>query len=150
MASDLEVEEMEEEQEKCQWVKKWVQEMQPLRLYHESHSIFLDMLPARNGGCHVMYLETHMQDAGEGHFFIRKFSDWREELQKQSQGLSHSAATVHWRLWMLKHMEKVKLSNTYGICAEYLVEVFKYPGTGDHILSDSEDMNGMISLYSLV
>ena len=50
-------------------------------------------------------------------------------------------------------MENVKLSNIYGICTKYLVEVFKYPGTGDCIPSDSEDMYGMtqmIGLYGLV
>ena len=58
--------------------------MEPMRLYHESHSIFLKALPARNGGSHVGYLETHLQDAGNNFFFIRSFKNWREELQKQS------------------------------------------------------------------
>ena len=41
----------------------------------------------------------------------------------------------------------------YGIKAEYLVEVFKYPGTGDHIPPESEDGYGMqqiLGLYGLV
>ena len=127
--------------------------MEPLQLYRESCNIFLQDLPARNGGSHVGYLEGCIQDAGKGHFFIRSFSNWRNELQKQSQGLSLSATTVHWRLQTLEHMDKVKLSNIYSIHAKYLVEVFKYPGTGDQILSDSDNMyrmTQMIGLYGLV
>ena len=54
---------------------------------------------------------------------------------------------------MLERMIKVKLSNIYSVCAEYLVEVFKYTSTGDCIPSDSDNMyrmTQMISLYSLV
>ena len=43
--------------------------------------------------------------------------------------------------------------HTYGICAKYLVEVFRYPGTGNCIQLNSEDGYGMaqmIGLYSLV
>ena len=45
------------------------------------------------------------------------------------------------------------MSHTYGIHAKYLVEVFKYPGTGNCIQPESEDRYGMaqmISLYGLV
>ena len=153
MASDSEMEETEEQQEKCQRAKKWAQEMELLRLYRESCNIFLQDLFARNGGSHVGYLEGHIQDASEGHFFIWSFSDWRNELQKQSQGLGLSAATACWRLQMLERMDKVKLSNIYGICAKYLVEVFKYSSTRDRIPLDSDDMYGMtqmINLYGLV
>ena len=41
----------------------------------------------------------------------------------------------------------------YNVQAEYLVEVFKYPGTGDRIPPDAPDGYGsmpMIGLYSLV
>ena len=41
----------------------------------------------------------------------------------------------------------------YNVQAEYLVEVFKYPGTGDQIPPDAPDGYGsmlMIGLYSLV
>ena len=89
------------------------------------------------------YVESRVQYTGEGYFFIWSFNDWRNELQKQNQGLGLSATTVHQRLQTLEHMEKVKLSNIYGIRTEYLVEVFKYPGTGDRIPSDSDDMYRM-------
>ena len=49
---------------------------------------------------------------------------------------------------MLDHIEKVKLSKTYSICAEYL-----YPGTSNHIPLDSDNgyrMTQMIGLYGLV
>ena len=70
----------------------------------------------------------------------------------KSKSIGLSATTAHWRLQTLECMDKVKLSNIYGICAEYLVEVFTYPGTGKHIPSHSDDMyrmTQMISLYSL-
>ena len=47
----------------------------------------------------------------------------------------------------------MKLSTLYNIRAEYLVEVFKYPGTGNRIPTDTEDGYGstpMIGLYGLV
>ena len=50
---------------------------------------------------------------------------------------------------MLECMDKVKLSNIYSVRVEYLVEVFKYPGTGNHIPSDSDDMYGMIQMIGL-
>ena len=127
--------------------------MEPLQLYYESHNIFLKALSARNGGSHVGYLETHLQDAGPSFFFIRSFEDWREELQKQSQGLGHSSVKLCCRLQMLERKEKLNLSHTYSICTKYLVEVFKCPGTGKHIPSDSDDgygMTQMIGLYGLV
>ena len=144
---------MEEQQKKRQRAKKWKRELEPLWLYWESHNIFLSTLPSKNGGSHMGYLETYLQDAGDSHYFIQSFSHWREELQKHSQGLSLSTTTTRWRLQTLVHMERVKLSNTYSICAEYLVEVFKYPGTSNCILLDSDNgygMTQMISLYGLV
>ena len=87
MVSDSEMEETKEQKEKCQWAKKWAQEMEQLWLYRESRNIFFQDLLARNGHSHVGYLEGHIQDTSEGHSFIRSFSDWRNELQKQSQGL---------------------------------------------------------------
>ena len=50
-------------------------------------------------------------------------------------------------------MSEVKLSSQHSMHAEYLVEVFKYPGTGDRIATDATDWYGstpMIGLYSLV
>ena len=47
----------------------------------------------------------------------------------------------------------MKLSNFHGIHTKYLVEVFKYPGTRNRILMDTEDgygMTPMIRLYGLV
>ena len=57
LVSDSEMEETEEQQEKCQWAKKWAQELPELRLYCESCNIFLHDLPERNGGSHMGYLE---------------------------------------------------------------------------------------------
>ena len=72
---------------------------------------------------------------------------------KQSKGIGHSVTTMHQRLQTPEHMSAVKFLNTNSICAEYLVEVFKYPGTRNRIPSDSTDgyrMTQMIGLYSLV
>ena len=47
----------------------------------------------------------------------------------------------------------VKLSSLNNVRTEYLVEVFKYPGTRNHIPTDTMDEYGsmpMIGLYSLV
>ena len=57
------------------------------------------------------------------------------------------------KLQTLKWMYEVKLSTLYNVCAEYLVKVFKYPGTGNCIPTDAEDGYGsmlMIRLYSLM
>ena len=54
---------------------------------------------------------------------------------------------------MLEQMYEVKLSNLNSMHAEYLVEVFKYPGTGNCIPTDAADGYGstpMIGLYGLV
>ena len=91
--TNSEVEETEEEQEKCQWAKKWKQELEQLQLYQESHNIFLNALPSQNGGSHMGYLESHIQDTGTGYFFMWSFEDWKMDLQKQSQGLGHSTTT---------------------------------------------------------
>ena len=101
----------------------------------------------------MAYLETRIQDAGPGYFFIWSFQDWREELQKQGQGLGHTAIATCHKLQMLEHKERLVMLHTYGVHAEYLVEVFKNPGTGNHIQPDSEDgygMTQMIGLYGLV
>ena len=45
IATDLEAEETEEWQEKCQWVRKWKEELKELQDYRESHNIFLHNLP---------------------------------------------------------------------------------------------------------
>ena len=75
------------------------------------------------------------------------------ELQKQSQGVGHSASSVSCRLKMLEQMSEVKLSSQHSVHAEYLVKVFKYPGTGNCIATDAADGYGMtlmIGLYGLV
>ena len=99
------------------------------------------------------YLESHILDTGPGFFFIRSFKEWRIELQKQSQGIGHSVSSAHRRLQMLKQMYDVKLSSQYSMHTKYLVKVFKYPGTGNHIPTDATDWYGstpMIELYGLM
>ena len=47
----------------------------------------------------------------------------------------------------------VKLSSLNNVRVEYLVEVFKYPGTGNHIPTDATNGYGsmlMIGLYGLI
>ena len=54
---------------------------------------------------------------------------------------------------MLERMYEVELSSLHSVHAEYLVEVFKYPGTGNRIPTDAADGYGstpMIGLYGLV
>ena len=99
------------------------------------------------------YLESHIQDTDPGFFFIKLIKEWWMELQKQSQGIRHSASSAHRRLKTLKRMNEVKFSSQHSMHAEYLVEVFKYPGTGDCIATDATDGYGstpMIRLYGLV
>ena len=102
MATDLEVKETEKQQEKCQWVRKWKRELNELQEYRESRNIFLNALPAQNGGSHTGYLESHISNTGRSFFFIWSFDDWKMDLQRQSQGVRHSASTVHRRLQMLE------------------------------------------------
>ena len=126
MATDSEAEETEEKQEKCQWARKWKQELKELQEYCESHNIFLHTLPEWGGGSHTGYLESRILDTNPGIFFIKLFKAWQIELQ---------------------------LSSQYNMHAKYLVEVFKYPGTGNHIPTDAADGYGsipMIGLYGLV
>ena len=139
MATDSEAEETEERQEKCQQVRKWKQELKELQEYHESHNIFLHTVPEWNGGSHMGYLESCILDAGPGFFFIRSFKEWWIELQKQSQGVRHSASSACHRLQTLEQMYDVKLSSQYNVCAEYLVEVFRYPRTRNCISMDAAD-----------
>ena len=50
-------------------------------------------------------------------------------------------------------MNDVKLSSLYSVHTKYLVKVFKYPGTGNRIATDTDDGYGltpMIRLYSLM
>ena len=152
MATDLKAEETEERQEKCQRARKWKAELKALQDYHESCNIFLHNLPERGGGSHMGYLQSHILDTSAG-FFIKSFKAWEVELQKQSQGIGHSAISARHKLQMLKQMYAVKLSTQYNMRAEYLVEVFKYPGTGNRIPMDAADGYGstlMIGLYGLV
>ena len=153
VATDLEAEETEERQEKCQWVRKWKQELKELQEYCESHDIFLHTVPERASGSHTGYLESHILDAGAGFFFIKSFKEWQIELQKQSQGIGHNASSAHYRLQMLEWMYNVKLSTQYNVHTEYLVEVFKYPRIGNRIPTDTTDGYGstpMIGLYGLM
>ena len=74
-------------------------------------------------------------------------------MEKQSQGIGHSAMSARHKLQTLEWMYGAKLSTLYNIRAEYLVEVFKYPGTGNCIPTDAEDGYGstlMIGLYGLM
>ena len=98
-------------------------------------------------------LECRILDAGPGFFFIKSFKEWWIELQKQSQGIGHSASSARHRLQTLERVYEVKFSSQYSMRTEYLVEVFKYPGTGNHIPTDAADGYGstaMIGLYGLV
>ena len=98
------------------------------------------------------YLESCISEPGAG-FFIKSFKAWWVELQKQSQGIGHSVISVHCKLQTLEQMYAVKLSTLNNVHAEYLVEVFKYPGTGNHIPMDTADgyeSTPMIGLYGLV
>ena len=61
--------------------------------------------------------------------------------------------SAHHKLQKLKQMCGVKLSSLNNVHAEYLVEVFKYPGTTNRIPTDAADGFGsmpMIGLYGLV
>ena len=86
-------------------------------------------------------------------FFIRMFKDWRDELQKQSNVPSFMGISAHHKLQTLNSKEWLVMSHAYGIKAEYLVEVFKYPGTGDCIPPNAADgygMQQMLRLYGLI
>ena len=152
VTSDSETDETEEQHEKCQWAKKWKHKLQALVQYWESHNIFLLNLPLWGGSSHIGYLESRITEASSG-FFIRSIKAWRHELETQSQGIGQNTDAAQHRLLILKSKAKEKLSTMYNIQAEYLVEVFKYPGTGDRIPPDAPDSYGsmpMIGLYGLV
>ena len=150
--SDSEADETEEQQEKCQWAKKWKQELQALIQYWESHNIFLHNLPLLGGSSHIGYLESHIMEADSG-FFIKSIKAWQHELETQSQGVGQNGDAAQHRLLILESKAKERLSTMYNVQAKYLVEVFKYPGTGDWIPPDAPDGYGsmpMIGLYGLV
>ena len=152
VATDSESEETEEQQEKCQRARKWKAELQALKDYCESCNIFLHNLPEWGSCSHMGYLESRISEPGTG-FFIKSFKTWWLELEKQSQGIGHSAMSAHHKLQKLKWMGLVKLSSLNNVHAEYLVEVFKYPRTGNRIPTDAVDGFGsmpMIGLYSLM
>ena len=152
MATDLETEETEEQQETHQWVRNWKAELQVLKDYHKSRNIFLHNLPEQGSCSHMGYLESRISEPGAG-FFIKSFKTWWLELEKQSQGIGHSAMSMRRKLQMLERMYGVKLSTLNNIRAEYLVEVFKYLGIGNRIPTDAEDGYGstlMIGLYGLM
>ena len=151
-ASDLEADETEEQQEKCQRAKKWKHKLQALVRYRESHNIFLHNLPLWGGSSHIRYLESRITETDSG-FFIKLIKAWQHELETQSQGVGQNADAAWRRLLILESKAKERLSTMYNIQAEYLVEVFKYPGTGDRIPPDAPDGYGsmpMIGLYGLV
>ena len=86
-------------------------------------------------------------------FFIKSIKAWRHELETQSQGVGQNADAAQCRLLILESKAKERLSTMYNVQAEYLVEVFKYPGTGDRIPPDTPDgysSTPMIGLYGLV
>ena len=152
MVTDLETEETEEQQEKCQQARKWKVELQVLKDYHESHNIFLHNLLEWGGCSHMGYLEPRISKPGTG-FFIKSIKTWQLELEKQSQGIGHSVMSACHKLQKLKQMCGVKLSSLNNVCTEYLVKVFKYPGTRNRISTNAADGYGstpMIGLYSLV
>ena len=149
MATDSET---EEQQEKRQWARKWKAELQVLKDYHESHNIFLHNLLEWGGCSHTVYLESRISEPGTS-FFIKLIRTWWLELEKQSQGIGHSAMSAHHKLQKLERMCGVKLSSLNNVRTEYLVEVFKYPGTGNRIPTDAADGYGsmlMIGLYGLL
>ena len=151
-ASNSEAEETEEQQEKCQQAKKWKHELQALVQYRESHNIFLHNLPPRGGSSHIRYLESCITEANSG-FFIKLIKAWWHEQETQSQGVGQNIDTAWRRLLILERRAKERLSTMYNIQVKYLVEVFKYPGTGDRIPPDAPDGYGsmpMIGLYGLV
>ena len=152
VASDSKANETEEQQEKCQRAKKWKHELQALVWYRESHNIFLHNLLPWGSSSHIGYLESCIMEADSG-FFIKSIKAWQHELETQSQGVGQNADTARHRLLILKSKAKERLSTMYNVQAEYLVEVFKYPGTGDWIPPDTPDGYGsmpMIGLYGLV
>ena len=151
-ASDSEADETEEQQENRQRAKKWKHELQALVWYRESHNIFLHNLPLRGGSSHIGYLESRITEANSG-FFIKLIKAWRHELETQSQGVGQNADAAWCRLFILESKAKERLSTMYNVQAEYLVEVFKYPGTRDQIPPDAPDgydSTPMIGLYGLV
>ena len=127
-------------------------ELQVLKDYRESRNIFLHNLPEWGGCSHTGYLESCISEPGTG-FFIKSFKTWWLELEKQSQGIGHSMMSAHRKLQKLKQMCGVKLSSLNNVHAEYLVEVFKYPGTGNCISTDTADGFGstpIIGLYDFM
>ena len=152
VASDSEADETEEQQEKHQRAKKWKHKLQALIWYRESHNIFLHNLPVQGGCSHTGYLESRITEAGSG-FFIKSIKAWRRELETQTQGVGQKADAAWHRLLILESKSKERLSTMYNVQAQYLVEVFKYPGTRDWIPPDARDGYGsmpMISLYRLI
>ena len=133
-------------------MRKWKAELKELQDYCESHNIFLHNLPEWGSCSHMGYLESRISEPGAG-FFIKSFKAWWVELQKQSQGIEYSAISVCHKLQTLKWMYGRKLSTLNNVRAEYLVEVFKYPGTGNRIPTDAADgyrSTLMTGLYGLM
>ena len=103
MATDLETEKTEKQQEKRQRKRKWKAELQVLKDYCESCNIFLHNLPEQGSGSHMGYLECRISKPGTG-YFIKSFKTWQLELDKQSQGIGHSAMSAHRKLQTLEWM----------------------------------------------
>ena len=133
-------------------MRKWKAELQELQDYHKSRNIFLHNLPEQGGRSHMGYLESCISQPGTS-FFIKSFKAWWVELQKQSQGIGHSTISACRKLQTLKRMYGVKPLTLNNVHTEYLVVVFKYPGTRNRIPTDAADGYGsttMIGLYGLV
>ena len=119
VASDSEADQTEEQQEKCQWVKKFKHELQGLVWYRESHNIFLHNLPVQGSSSHIGYLESRITEASSG-FFIRSIKAWWNELETQSQGVGQNADAAWCRLLILESKAKERLSTAFSPYAPYV------------------------------
>ena len=72
-----------------------------LKDYRESHNIFLHNLPEQGSCSHMGYLESCISEPGAG-FFIKSIKTWWLELEKQSQGIGHSAMSARCKLQKLE------------------------------------------------
>ena len=111
--------------------------------------------------CHMEYdaqrIILDISDAMIIHYPVAQGDEsikaWQHELETQSQGVGQNADAAWHRLLILESKAKERLSTMYNIQSEYLVEVFKYPGTGDRVPPDAPDgyrSMSTIGLYGLV
>ena len=151
--SNSDEEETEEQQETRQCRMKWEKELQPLRDYQESHNIFSELVLPRSDSNHMAYLGTCLMEADSDFFFIQTFANLRDELQKQSTAPGFTGISARHKQQTLNTKEWLVMSHANGIKAGYLVEVFKYPSTGDCFPPDAADSYGMqqmLGVYGLV